>query len=60
MKRLTLRLPDELHDNLAQLSEREKRSLNNLILYILDLYVHENPSDDSQIDSHDTKKRPEA
>jgi hypothetical protein len=47
MVRLTLRLPDELHKALKELAQRERRSLQAQILYILELYVMQN-RDNSQ------------
>lgn len=35
MKRISLRLPDELHDTLKALAEREHRSLHGLVVHIL-------------------------
>jgi len=34
-KRLTLRLPAELHRRLVEIAKREERSLNNLIVRLL-------------------------
>jgi hypothetical protein len=36
MKQLYLRLPDELHEYLVKLAERERRSLNAQIVYLLE------------------------
>ena len=36
MKRFSLRLPDTLHKELLEIAKREKRSLNNLIVYLLE------------------------
>lgn len=38
---LTLRLDEEIHEKLRQISFDEKRSINNLINYILEKYVNE-------------------
>jgi hypothetical protein len=35
MKRLDLRLPDDLHERLVKLAEREERSLHGQIVYLL-------------------------
>ncbi len=39
MKLLSLRIPDELHEAIKALSEKEKRSLNSEILYILEEHL---------------------
>ena len=39
MKTLSIRLPDELHKALTELAEKERRSLNNLIVVILEQAV---------------------
>lgn len=39
MKTLSIRLPDELHKALVELAEQERRSLNNLIVVILEQAV---------------------
>ena len=39
MKRLTLRLPDDLHAKVKKLAEKEHRSLHAQILYILEQYL---------------------
>ena len=36
MKQLYLRLPDALHEQLVKLAEKERRSLNAQILYLLE------------------------
>ena len=36
MKQLYLRIPDELHEQLVKLAERERRSLNAQIIYLLE------------------------
>ena len=36
---LNLRLPEELHKALKELAERESRSLNSQIIYILKWYI---------------------
>lgn len=38
---LTLRLDEEIHEKLRQISFDEKRSINNLINYILEKYINE-------------------
>jgi len=35
MKRLFVRLPDDLHSALCDLAGRQSRSLNNLLVYLL-------------------------
>jgi hypothetical protein len=35
MKQQTLRLPDDLHAELAEWAKREERSMHSLILYLL-------------------------
>jgi len=37
MVKTTIRLPDDLHKRLKKISEKEKRSFNNLVIYILDI-----------------------
>lgn len=37
----TLRIDKELHEKLLQISEKDKRSLNSEILYILQRYLEE-------------------
>ena len=39
MQTLSIRLPDELHKALTELAEQERRSLNNLIVVILEQAV---------------------
>jgi len=39
MKRVSLRLPDELHKALKELATQENRSLNGQIIYILKEYI---------------------
>lgn len=41
MKRLSLTLPDELHQALKELAASEHRSLHAQILYILEKYIAE-------------------
>ena len=57
MKQLYLRLPDELHEQLVKLAERERRSLNAQIIYLLEHAVRQgaqqqkpsiDPSEESQ------------
>ncbi len=38
---LTLRLDEELHEKLRKISFEEKRSINNLINYIIEKYINE-------------------
>ena len=35
MKKITLRLPDDVHQELCRIADRQARSLNNQILYFL-------------------------
>jgi hypothetical protein len=35
MKKITLRLPDDVHQELCLIADRQARSLNNQILYLL-------------------------
>lgn len=44
MKRFSLRLPDTLHERLLEIANQEKRSLNNLILYLLEKQCQEQKS----------------
>lgn len=46
MERITLRLPDDLHEALIKIAQKENRSLNSQILYALKAYVqaYENES----------------
>jgi hypothetical protein len=39
MKQLYLRLPDELHEVLVKLAEKERRSLNAQVIYLLEQAV---------------------
>jgi predicted transcriptional regulator len=39
MKMLSLRLPDDLHQDLKELAEKEHRSLHAQIIYILEKYI---------------------
>ena len=43
MKQLYLRIPDELHEQLVKLAERERRSLNAQITYLLEQAVQRLP-----------------
>lgn len=38
----TLRIDSELHKKLLKISEKDKRSLNAEILYIIEKYIEEN------------------
>lgn len=46
MERITLRLPDDLHEALTKIAQKENRSLNSQILYALKAHVqaYENES----------------
>jgi predicted HicB family RNase H-like nuclease len=39
MKTLSIRIPEELHKALVELAEQDRRSLNNLIVVILEDFV---------------------
>jgi predicted transcriptional regulator len=39
MPKFTLRLPDDLYDDLKELAEKETRSLHNMVIYILKTYI---------------------
>lgn len=41
----TLRIDKKLHEKLLELSEKDKRSLNSEILFILEKYIEENKKD---------------
>ena len=41
MRKLTLRLPEELHAALKELAENENRSLNNQIVFILKRHIEQ-------------------
>ena len=41
MKQLTLRLPNELHQALKELADKEQRSLHAQIIYILEKYLEQ-------------------
>jgi hypothetical protein len=43
MKQLYLRIPDELHEQLVKLAERERRSLNAQIIYLLEQDIQRIP-----------------
>ena len=43
----TLRLEEELKEDLEYIAEREKRSLNNLINYVLEKFVEEDKKNDN-------------
>lgn len=42
MKPLTIRLPDELHSEIAEIAKNENRSLNNQIIYLVRRGIAEN------------------
>lgn len=42
MKRITLRLPDDLHDAINEMADRKNRSLNAQIVVALQYYLEEN------------------
>lgn len=39
MKRITLRLPDDIHDKIEELATEESRSLNSEIIQALKYYI---------------------
>jgi hypothetical protein len=39
MPKFTLRLPDDLYNDLKELAEKETRSLHNMVIYILKTYI---------------------
>jgi hypothetical protein len=41
MKQLYIRLPDELHEHLVKLAEKERRSLNAQVVYLLEHAVQQ-------------------
>lgn len=51
MKRYSLRLPDDLHDYLKRWAERERRSLNDQLLWILEQATHANQQQERQDDT---------
>lgn len=44
MANFMLRIDDDLHEKLKQLAEKEKRSLNKEVEYILEKYIKEGTS----------------
>jgi hypothetical protein len=46
MKRLSLRLPDDLHAALKEVAEEERRSLHSQIIYILETYIEKAETED--------------
>lgn len=46
VKTLMLRLPSDLHSRLVALAERERRSLNNQIVYMLERLLAQQAKDD--------------
>ena len=47
--RLPLRISSSLRDKLAELAEREHRSLNKQIEFVLDRYIHNEDAGDAQL-----------
>ena len=43
MKQLYIRLPDQLHEQLVRLAEKERRSLNAQVVYLLEHAVQQLP-----------------
>ena len=39
MPKFTLRLPDDLYNDLKELAEKETRSLHNMVIHILKTYI---------------------
>ena len=44
MKKLNLRLPDELYDILKEMADTDRRSLNSQIIVMLERAVHDRDS----------------
>ncbi|MEU9139185.1 Arc family DNA-binding protein [Streptomyces sp. NPDC048404] len=44
-KRITVRLPHELHDRLAALAKRDRRSVNGEIVHLLEAALSSHPKD---------------
>ncbi|WP_328671462.1 Arc family DNA-binding protein [Streptomyces sp. NBC_00328] len=44
-KRITVRLPSELHDRLAALAKRDHRSVNSEIVHLLEVALAGQPQD---------------
>ena len=57
MKQLTLRLPDELHQNLKELAEREHRSLHAQIIHIIYKYLDVIYTLESELEHLEDKKQ---
>ena len=54
-RRLTLRLPPQLHEELSAQAEREQRSLNGQIVYLLGrAAVNGNGDEPTELDDHQT------
>ncbi len=41
----SLRIPEELHKKLKEQAEKEKRSINNMILIMIEKYIEKNSQD---------------
>ncbi|MFE1289192.1 Arc family DNA-binding protein [Streptomyces sp. NPDC058751] len=44
-KRITVRLPSKLHDRLAALAKRDRRSVNGEIVHLLEVALTRQPED---------------
>ncbi|MFF0593328.1 Arc family DNA-binding protein [Streptomyces antibioticus] len=44
-KRITVRLPLELHERLAALAKRDRRSVNGEIVHLLEVALADQPAD---------------
>lgn len=42
----SLRIPEDLHEKLKSQAEKEKRSINNMILIMIEKYLNEQKRDD--------------
>lgn len=42
----SLRIPEDLHEKLKKQAEKEKRSINNMILIMIEKYLNEQKRDD--------------
>lgn len=49
MKKITVRLPEELHDRLVEISRRDTRSINSTVLVAIERYCGPRPSYEDQV-----------
>jgi hypothetical protein len=56
MKQLYLRLPDELHEQLVKIAERERRSLNAQVVYLLEQAVQQPPQSPKRAQEHEEEQ----